>query len=124
MPLTPYILEGKYFLQTALDLTSFHDWVVSGVMLLMLHGPLIAWMVVSVTRQVVQMGLCMGMSRNGCNRRVFSLGYHSAGRFHCSFREAVFPLGVFLFQNLGFFCYIFQNPCVCFSMPVLAIICA
>ena len=59
LPLTPYTLEGKYFLQTALDLTSCHDLVVSRVMYLMLHGLLIAQMVMSVTRQVIQVGLCV-----------------------------------------------------------------
>ena len=48
--------------------------VVSRVIPLMLHRPLIAQMVMYVTRQVVQVGLCMGMTRTGCNRRVFSLG--------------------------------------------------
>ena len=56
LPLAPCILEGEYFLQTSLDLTSCHDWVVPRVMPLMHHGLLIAWMVMSVTRQVVQMG--------------------------------------------------------------------
>ena len=62
---------GQYMLQTALDLTSCHDWVVSRVMPLMLFGSLIVQMVMSVARQVVQIGLCMGMNTTGCNRRVF-----------------------------------------------------
>ena len=74
LPLTPYTLEGEYFLQTALDLASCHDWVVTRVMPLMLCGPWIAQRVMSVTRQVVQIGLCMGTTRTGCNRRVFSPG--------------------------------------------------
>ena len=66
--------EGLYFLQTALDLTSCYDQVVSKVMPLMLPGLLIAQMVMSVTRQLVQIELCMGTTRTGYNRRVFSLG--------------------------------------------------
>ena len=109
LPLTPYILEGEYFLHTAPDLTSCHKWVVSQVIPLMLCGPLIAQIVMSVTRQVVKIGLYMGMTRTVCNRRVFSLGtkqllqctflwyslvamYLSAGRFLYILREAVFPL--------------------------------
>ena len=112
LPLTPYTLEGKSFVQTALDLTFCHDQVVSMVMPLMLHGPLIEQIVMSVTRQVVQIGICFSTTRTGCNRRVFSLGtkhlhhgtfsqyspvvmYLSAERFLYIFREAVFPLGVF-----------------------------
>ena len=40
----------------------------------MLCGLLKAQMVMSVTRQVVQVALCVGTIRTGCNRRVFSLG--------------------------------------------------
>ena len=74
LPLTSYTLEGEHFLQTASDLTSCHNQVVSRVMPLMLHGLLIAQIVMSVTRQAVQVGLCVGTTRTGCNRRVFSLG--------------------------------------------------
>ena len=45
-----YILEGEYFLLTALSLASCHDQVVPRVILLMLCWPLIAWMVMSVTK--------------------------------------------------------------------------
>ena len=69
--LTPYTPEGEYFLHTSLDLTSCLDQAVSRVMPLMLHGPMIAWMMMSVTRQVVQVGLCVGRTRTWCNRRVF-----------------------------------------------------
>ena len=55
LPLTPYPCE--YFLQTPPDPTSCHNWVVPGVMPLDLHGLLVAQMVKSVTRQVVQTGL-------------------------------------------------------------------
>ena len=47
-----------YFLQTSLDLTSCHNWVVPRVLPLDLHGPLKAQMVKSVIRQVLQGG-CM-----------------------------------------------------------------
>ena len=52
--------------------------------------------------------------------------YIYAGRFHCFFREAVFPLGVFLFQYIGFLCYFFFKILVsaCFTIPVPLIICA
>ena len=49
LPLTPCTLKGEYFLQTAPDLTSYYDWIVSRMMPLMLSGPLIAQMVMSVT---------------------------------------------------------------------------
>ena len=113
----------------------------------MLHGLLIAWMVMSVTSKAVQIGLNTGTTRTGCIRRVFSLGtkqllqctfsqyspvgmYLSAGRFHCILREAVFPLEVFLFQYLHFLCYFFPKSlylpvskyqfinCVCFTIPM------
>ena len=142
MPLTPYTLEGKYFLQTTLDLDSCHDQVVSRVIPLMLNGPLIVQIMMSVTRQVVQVGLCMGMTRTRCNKRVFLLGrsastgeaglssvfwlyslvgmYLSAGRYLHILREAVFPLGVFLFQYGSFLCYFFFKILVsaCFSIQI------
>ena len=65
---------GEYFLQTALHLTFCYDQVVSRVMHFMLCWQLIAQMVMSVTRQVVQIGFCTGMTRTGCNRRVSLLG--------------------------------------------------
>ena len=74
LPLTPCTVEGEYFLPLVPDLASCHNWVVSRVMPLKLCGPLIAQMVMSVTRQVVQEGLCMHMTRTGYNRRVFLLG--------------------------------------------------
>ena len=131
------VLKGKYFHQIALDLTSCHDWVVSRVMPLMFHGPLIAQMVMSEMRQVFQIGLCMGMTRTGYNRRVFSLGtkqllrctfsqyspegmYLSAGKLLYILKEAVFPFGVFLCQYLSFLCYYycFQNPCICLFLNI------
>ena len=39
----------------------------------MLHGLLIAWMMMSVTRQGVQVGHCVGMTRTRCNRWVLTL---------------------------------------------------
>ena len=110
---------------------------------LILHGMLIAQMVMSVTRQVVQIGFCTGMTITGCNRRVFpprtkqllqcifswysQVGmYLSAGRFLYILREAVCPFGVFLCQYLSFLCYIFFKILVsaCFSIPIPLIICA
>ena len=56
-PASDSLYPGRgYFLQTALGLTSCHDWVVSRVMPLMLCGPLMAWLRMSVTRQIVQIG--------------------------------------------------------------------
>ena len=62
LPLTLYPCE--YFLQTPWDPTSCYDWVVPRVMPLDLHGPLVAQMVKSVTRQVVQ-GACTVMTGMG-----------------------------------------------------------
>ena len=73
------------------DLTSCHNQVVSRVIPLMLHGLLIAWMVMSVTRHVVQVGLCMGTTRSRCNGRVFSLG-RSASTWEAGL-SSVFSLG-------------------------------
>ena len=70
LPLTPY--PCGYFLQTPPDPTSFHNQVVPRVMPLDLCGPLVAQMVKSVTRQVVQGG-CMVMTGTGCSRSVISL---------------------------------------------------
>ena len=80
LPLTPYTLEGEYFLQTAPGLASCHDWVVSRVMPLMLHRLLMAWVVMFVTRQVIQAGLHLDSTRTGCNRRVFLLGSSASTR--------------------------------------------
>ena len=131
-------MEGKYFLQTALDLTSCHIQVVPRVIPLMLCGPLIAQMVMSVTRQVVQVGLCTCMTRASWNRSVFLLGRYASTKeagisglcadnqtgasVYCItvlfgrdvslcwlyiLREAVFSLGVFLFQFFSFLLLIY-----------------
>ena len=125
LTLTPYILEGEYFLKTALNLTSCHNWVVPRLMPLMLCEPLIAWMVMSVKRQAVQHGgLCVGMTRTGCNRSVFS-PYLQLADFTVSSGKLCFHL-VCLFQYLD--CSVKKIFKILvsayFSMPVPSIICA
>ena len=87
---------------------------------LMLHGLLIAWMVMPVTRQVVQVGLCAGMTRTRCSRRVFLLGWSaSTGEawlplvllgtkqvFQCTF-SWYSPIGMYL--SAGRYLYILRE---------------
>ena len=63
-PASDSLYPCEYFLQTPLDPTSCHDQAVPEVMPLVLHGPLKAQMVKSVTRQVVQMGTLHGHDWN------------------------------------------------------------
>ena len=131
MPLTLYILEGEYFLLTAPDLTSCHDWVVSRVMPLMLCGPLIAWMVMSGTREVVQIRLCMGTTRTRYNKGVLSPGCLFAGRFHylqgsCvstqCFYSNILTCFVKLFKILASAHFSIPVPatiCACFTVPIV-----
>ena len=72
--LLPNTLEGKYFLQRAPGLTSCHDQVVSRVVLWCYEGCWLAWMVMSVTRQGVQVGCCVGTTRPRCSRGALLLG--------------------------------------------------
>ena len=84
-------------------------------------GPLIAWMVMSVTSQVVKIRLCMGTNRTRCNRRVFSPGGISLFAEFTVFRELCFHSVCFVFQYLGFLCYFVFKIIVPahFTIPVL-----
>ena len=72
-------------------------------MFLMLCRLLIAWMVISVTRQVVQVGLCMGTTRAQHNRRVFSVERSASTRE--AGLSSVFSLGTKQFLQCTFLWY-------------------
>ena len=90
----------------------------------MLCGLLIAWVVMSVTSQVVQIGLCMGMTTARCNRMIFSSGCLYAGRFHylqgsCVSTQLFIPISRLALSNSFFKILVFAY----FLIPVPAIIC-
>ena len=81
-------------------------------MALMLHGPLMAWILMSLTREVVQMRLCTDTTRTQCNRMVFSPGYLFAGRFHYLQESCVSTRSIYS-SILTCFVEIFQTSCIC-----------
>ena len=67
-------LDGEYFFQAVLGLTSCHDWVVSRMVLWCSMSHWIAQMVLSVSWQGIHVGHCAGTTRASCCRRVLYLG--------------------------------------------------
>ena len=95
-PASDSLYPGEYFLQTALDPTSCHNWVVPRVMPC---SPLVTNSTdgdVSNQAGCLNGGLCGGMTGTGYSRRVMSQLCLQLGDITVS-SGSCFPFGVFLF---------------------------